>query len=988
MRVEGWDSPTLEPPAMDDDYRAFFETVRETCPRGLWSRGVSFHRAGAVSLMEGEEGHFLFRVAATGSLVAESVSLFPEDEDWECSCRSRQEVCEHVAAAAIALKRILEEGTEIRPQPAALSHVGYRLEPSPGGLSMTRVVVTGGEEIPVETSLVALSRGRVDGPRIVPGPEDLELEQALGSWRRGPLPHGTWARALPILARCRDLTLEGEPITAEAAPLLPSITVDDHREGFRLGLEMPSVSRRLGDGLVLSGGVLCLLGQVPLTRREVEELERGRIITRERAGELVTEILPDLERRARVLVRSHRLPRTVTLKPRIVIRATREGALMSLTPSIVYGDPAAARLEGSRLIHLGGDVPLRNREQELRLQRQLARLSLAAGETTLLGGENAVALARRLQELPLTIEGEGLERFFLAPPLEARLETGKQSFELILETSADAPGAPRGSRAHPSAAMAAWIRGEQLVPLTEGGWAPLPADWFARFGPLLMDLLESRDSRGRVPRACLPQLGELCRAFDLPEPDGARAIARLAESLEEESPLPLPPDLRGELRSYQKQGVRWLGRLRRAEVGGLLADDMGLGKTLQTLCVLERRSLVVCPTSLLHNWADEIQRFRPGLSFSTFHGPNRRLDPEAGVTLTTYAILRLDLQQLSAARWDAIVLDEAQAIKNPQSQVAQAAFALEGDFRLALTGTPVENRLDELWSQFHFTNPGLLGGRSGFEERFSRPIAEGDEQAAERLRRTIRPFVLRRLKREVAPELPPRTEIELYCALSDHEREIYDALRAATRKEVIARLRAGESVFAALEALLRLRQAACHPALLPGRDDEDSAKLRLLLDRLEQAAEDGHRALVFSQWTSLLDLIEPRLAEAGIAHLRLDGSTPNRSKVVEEFQHEQGPPVLLISLKAGGSGLNLTAADHVFLMDPWWNPAVEDQAADRTHRIGQERPVFVHRLIAEDTVEERILSLQQSKRALADAALAGGAAAGSLTREDLIALLN
>jgi SNF2 family DNA or RNA helicase len=396
---------------------------------------------------------------------------------------------------------------------------------------------------------------------------------------------------------------------------------------------------------------------------------------------------------------------------------------------------------------------------------------------------------------------------------------------------------------------------------------------------------------------------------------------------------------------------------------------------------------------VLANWEREISRFAPSLTSVMWHGQDRREKAEAlkgvDVVLTSYSLIRRDVKELEGLEYRLVVLDEAQNIKNPESQVAQAAFALRAWRRTALTGTPVENRLDELWSLFHFLNPGFLGGRRDFETRVARRVAEGDAEAAANLRRRLRPFVLRRRKDEVARELPPRQELVVHVALSETERALYDAVRAATLPGVVAQLRAGGSVIAALEALLRLRQACCHPALLPGRERaEGSAKLEALLERLETAVADGHRALVFSQWTSLLDLVEPALVAAGLAFARLDGSTRDRAGVVAAFSDPAGPPVLLISLRAGGTGLNLTAADHVFLLDPWWNPAVEDQAADRAHRIGQTRPVLVHRLVAQDSVEEAMLALQARKRGLADAALEGGTgAAGGLRREDLLGVL-
>jgi SNF2 family DNA or RNA helicase len=453
----------------------------------------------------------------------------------------------------------------------------------------------------------------------------------------------------------------------------------------------------------------------------------------------------------------------------------------------------------------------------------------------------------------------------------------------------------------------------------------------------------------------------------------------------------LPDDLTATLRDYQRRGIAWLQFLRNAELGALLADDMGLGKTLQALCAATGSTLVVAPTSVLHNWAAEVAKFRGSLTTHVYHGPERSLDPGADITLTTYAILRLDIDTLAQTSWDTIILDEAQAIKNPDSKVARAAYRLAGRFRVALTGTPVENRLEDLWSQFHFINPGLLGGRSEFHDHYVRAMGQGHAGVAEQLHERIRPFVLRRLKREVARELPPRTDVVLRCELAPQERKVYDTVRAATQAEVLAKLGGGSDVLGILEALLRLRQAACHRALLPGEGEHAptmSAKVKLLLETLDEAIAEGHKALVFSQWTGLLDLVEPHLRAADITFVRLDGSTRDRQSVVDAFQSEDGPPVMLISLRAGGTGLNLTAADHVFLLDPWWNPAVEDQAADRAHRIGQTNPVLVHRLVARDTVEERILALQARKRQLAEAAVGDATGAQAITREELLALLH
>jgi SNF2 family DNA or RNA helicase len=584
------------------------------------------------------------------------------------------------------------------------------------------------------------------------------------------------------------------------------------------------------------------------------------------------------------------------------------------------------------------------------------------------------------------IEGDVLHAEFLLPDTEGDTSIGDAAAGGAPSRSF-APASASPARANIDAVLRAWQDGLSLVPLDTGGWAPLPVDWLTKYGDRVADLLAARDADGRIPRVAIPTLAALADELEQPRPPSWSALEPLLRDFEAVPRATLPADLTATLRSYQHAGVDWLCFLRDAGLGALLADDMGLGKTLQTLCAVRGRTLIVAPKSVVHNWQIETERFRPRLRTALYQGPKRELDARADITITSYAILRLDAERLAKESWDAVVLDEAQAIKNPDSQVARAAYALQGKFLVALTGTPLENRLEELWSILYFSHRGLLPGRSQFRDRYATPIERGDRDRLAALRQKTKPFILRRLKREVLPELPPRTDMILEVELDPAERDVYAAVRAATLRDVIAKLEEGGSVLPALEALLRLRQAACHPALVPGQEAASSSKIEALLENLEEIAAEGHKALVFSQWTSLLDLVEPHLAAANLGFDRLDGQTRDRASVVANFQSESGPPVLLTSLKAGGTGLNLTAADHVFLLDPWWNPAVEDQAADRAHRIGQERPVMVYRLIAKDTVEEGILALQAKKRGLAEAALEGAAAAAAITREDLLSLL-
>jgi superfamily II DNA or RNA helicase len=966
-----------------------FDAVRERCGPANWSRGVELARAGSV-LGERDAGdEVVLRVATRGGLISRSVTLFVADTDWECDCPARDGACEHAAAAVIALRRAREAGESLPGQSGGTGTIGYRLERRDGALALERAVVVGAAERALLGTLAALASGRADGPAFAASQRDLAVEQALGSNLRGVLPRERVARVLAALAGSDAVRLGGVAVRTSATAVLPVARVEDRGDGFAITLEAdPSVTETFENGAALCGDLLRPIGDAKLSLREQTELARGWYFSPERTAELVADVLPSLRERLPVDVRTRRLPDTTSAPPRPALDVRREGDRLSVLATIVYGDGPNARVDGARLVWLGGPLPLRDEAAERRIAGELAqKLELVPGHRVELSGAAAVALAERIARFSGEVRGRAHEHFRLAPPLVARVRVAGDDFEAWFESESPDGGGVRARRADPAAVLRAWSEGESLVPLAGGGFAPLPADWLARHGQRLADLLAARDAGGALARAALPDLARLCDDLDLPRPPSFARLAALVEGFEGIPAAELPADLGAALRAYQRRGVDWLGFLASAGLGGVLADDMGLGKTCMSLCALRGRTLVVCPTSVLQNWQDEIAKFRPALRASLYHGPRRALDPMADVTVTSYAILRLDADALAALSFGTVILDEAQAIKNPDSQLAQAAYRLRGDFKLALSGTPVENRLEELWSLFHFANRGLLGGRADFDARYARPIRDGVPGAGARLRERIRPFLLRRRKREVAPELPPRTEITLRCELPDSERAVYDAIRAATRAEVVERLRAGGSVLAALEALLRLRQAACHPGLVPGQHAETSSKLEMLLESLENVVEDGHKALVFSQWTQLLDRVEPLLRRAEFPFARLDGSTRDRAGVVARFQDESGPPILLVSLRAGGTGLNLTAADHVFLLDPWWNPAVEDQAADRTHRIGQERPVFVYRLVARETVEEGILALQARKRELAASALEGAEAGAALTREDLLGLL-
>ena len=452
------------------------------------------------------------------------------------------------------------------------------------------------------------------------------------------------------------------------------------------------------------------------------------------------------------------------------------------------------------------------------------------------------------------------------------------------------------------------------------------------------------------------------------------------------------------LRDYQRFGVRWLAALAEQKLGGILADEMGLGKTVQTLAFLQLRqghgpALIVCPTSLLANWQREAARFTPGLRVLVLDGAKRGEKiaqlPRYDLGLTSYGLLWRDAELYRALAFDTVVLDEAQHIKNPDTQNAQAAFELRSRQRFVLTGTPVENSVRDLWSLLNFVVPGYLGPRADFRERYEKPLASGPEPALQRrLARRLRPFLLRRKKADVAKELPAKIEQVVPCDLGPAQRATYDALLREIQSGLGSSPNDGAKRMKMLTGLLRLRQACCDLRLL-GLDKPESAKLDLLDELLEEIIDGGHRVLLFSQFVNMLDLIRQRLEASGTAHCYLAGVTKNRQEEVDRFQNDPRIPVFLISLKAGGVGLNLSAADTVIHFDPWWNAAVEAQATDRAHRIGQTRVVTAYKLIARDTVEEKILKLQKRKRELASAMLESDAAPlmSDLTSEDLAELL-
>ncbi len=972
--------------------QALLDAIRAEAKPALWANGVKLARANSAALDKQQGKEFIFRVKPANRPVAFTVYLTPDDT-WECSCDSAFDPCEHVVAAAITLA---QGGTEVVTAAQTWTRLVYRFTKLDQGLTVARELLhSDGKVEPLPASLQSMvATGQARNLQLENG--DLLADRILERPWRGALPPDRLLGLLGLLNSSRNILLEGQPVAFTNEVMLPRVKVQDEGSDVVVTIHAdPRVSEVVSPGVARCGEVVCALGETELTGPWLHLIPSVRRYQATQLGELMSRILPELAQRFPIDNHSRRLPRIDrTLEPRIELQLAQMDTGLSVLPVLVYGSPPTARIDNGKLTYLGGPMPVRSESKESRVTLQLREsMSLVPGRRTTLDGPELSRFVDQLKSWRGGLSGDARRVVGTGMSLKPLLDTQstidafgvpRANFGLRFEVE----GGAKDTFVSGEAVLRAWKEGLGLVPIEGGGWAPLPAAWLETHGARVAALLEARSENGTVANHALPALAELCQQMESPPPAGLERLRPLAEGFESLPSAVIPDGLETTLRPYQRHGVNWLGFLKSAGLGGVLADDMGLGKTLQTICALEKGSLVVCPTSVLPNWRAELARFRPSMTVNAYHGPGRSLT-DADVTLTTYALLRLDADALAAKQWRVVVLDEAQAIKNPDSQATRAAYRLNGGLKLAVSGTPLENRLEELWSLMHFTNPGLLGGRSDFNSKYAEKIEGGSQEATQALRKKLAPFILRRLKKEVAPELPPRTEAIRFVTLEDKERAVYDAVHAATRADVVSLLQGGGSVLKALEALLRLRQAACHVALVPGQQAKSSSKVDALVESLVNAAADGHRCLVFSQWTSMLDLIEPALKAADLSFSRLDGSTSNRGEIVDQFQSPAGPTVLLMSLKAGGTGLTLTAADHVFLVDPWWNPQVEAQAADRVHRIGQDKPVFVYRLVSQGTVEERILQLQDKKRALFEAALDGGAgAAGGLTRDDLLALFD
>lgn len=780
-------------------------------------------------------------------------------------------------------------------------------------------------------------------------------------------------------------------------------------------LEEPILFMR--DGLLIARGAAArwidhgAFDLVPALRTELR-VE----VPRAEAEDLVAELhglprLPPLELPPELQLSTLDAPPSPRIALRAVPRTPWSPGKYEAALSFDYAGAVVPEDAATAALYQGSErrIVRRNRAAEEGFARRLERLGFKWEYDY-----STTRYARRIPEAKgeevaflLTVDGWRVEfegRLLRTPgELSVEVHSGIDWFDLGASLSYG-----DGVSATLPALLAAVRRGDRTVRLSDDSLGMLDAEWLETSGFLAA---AGTIVEGKL-RFSARQLGVLDVLLSaLPPADTDAAFERAREQLlhfDGIKPADAPAGFVGTLRPYQREGLGWLDFLRQFGFGGCLADDMGLGKTVQVLALLEGRraagegtSLVVVPRSLVFNWEQEATRFTPQLRVLVHGGPERRRGishlGDYDLVITTYGTLRRDVASLRAFEFDYAVLDEAQAIKNAGTEGAKAARLIRARHRLAMSGTPIENRMSELWSLLEFLNPGLLGKASVFGTLVKRLDGLGNgedrEQSRALLARAVRPYILRRTKAQVTPELPERLEQTLVVDLTPRERALYNELRDHYRNSLLGRIASqglARSKMHVLEALLRLRQAACHPGLVdPSRRGDSSSKIDMLLTRVAEATAEDHKVLVFSQFTSLLSIVREQMDAAGTRYAYLDGDTKDRQRVVAEFQEDPGCQVFLVSLKAGGVGLNLTAAEYVYLLDPWWNPAVEAQAIDRAHRIGQTRRVFAQRLIARDTVEEKVLALQESKRDLADAIVrADNAVVSSLGREELELLLS
>jgi len=901
--------------------KQLYDEMRECSEKKTWSRGLEIARQNSIYAVgpSGPVRQFIVREQAKA--VDYATTLNAGDLDWTCTCLEADSPCSHAVAALLAWRQE-SEGRLIPHLHDAKWSISYQIEATDGILYLRRFLVRKGETKPLEVSLAKLKSVDLSGPEVSVMNADFELERLLGL--ESPEAHRLSVAQFLVLQQL-EITFAERTVHFDKSPRGVRLVV--RKEGGGIFVKLENEDGLFFDHFFFLDSVLFPLVKLPFSPSDELILRGGKYLGAKEAIDFMGKSLPRLKLAMPVL---NEVSEPVAMPVTIAIQSSEEDSSLCYRFLLAYGDPVSAFLEGDELKILDKKIPIRSQGAEFKALVEFERSTgQSLNRTYKATIPEAFEVAKRLLASRYPLLGRAVEDFANVSQVMPQLICQQDRFVLAVNGRLCSLAQIKASRD-----LGGGLR------LEDGSWCQVSKSWFEGDGKKILEILLW--NRDQVTKGSILSLNQ-----SISFQDKTSEFYQLALDWDKDFSL-FPSPI--ELRPYQMEGAKWLAKLQTLKLGGILADEMGLGKTYQTLLSMQTPSLVVAPTSLLGNWVREAKLARPDLRVGVMHGTSRNWDAPLDIYITSYGTVRSDIDRIKKIRFKTSVLDEAQNIKNPHARTSSACFEITSDSRLALSGTPFENSPVDLWSLMNYCMPGLLGNYDYFKTHFSKATDAG------RLKENISPFLLRRLKSDVGKDLPEKSVQIVRCTMESDQKDFYLSLLDKIKTE----LAGSDASMSILTGLLRLRQAACDPFLVDSTTSASSTKLEYLLSSLQEIHQNGQAALIFSQWTSLLDRLESRLQALGFSWSRLDGTTSDREAAVEEFMTAK-TNLFLISLKAGGTGLNLTRADHVFILDPWWNPAVEEQAIARTHRMGRWNQVFVHRLVCEDTVEEKMVDLQLDK---------------------------
>lgn len=936
------------------------QEMKEASEKKVWFRGMELSRQDSIFAKSQSGSRRYFIVHEPSKRGKYEVYLDPVDFDWGCSCAEPDSPCSHAVAAVLALHA--EKEGKLIP---GLGHdswsICYQLVEDGRVLLLRRQLQKGQQIIPFFGSVLE-QKDQQDPSKpldVIVSNFDLEFDAYLKKKT-----HQMGGGGIDVALQTGDLSyLKNLSLSYHGKPVF----VGEKHRGYRLLIAKQNSGVVLtieselgifyGDLFLSANQELHPAVELPFSSSETQSLLKGRYLGLRETIEFYSKSFAKIRSTMEVANQGYEAEK---MPSSIVIDSWEDRGRLCLRYHLAYGEPVCAFVSTSGLEVISNEkdmiIPIRSKEIE---EKALYDFERKTGLTLMKVYEfpppEAFELAKKMLRSDFIHIGTSLEKF--ADVTEEVPTLSVQDGVFLIQTT-------KGLLGH--SALKEAKSNDGVCQLSDGSWIKIPRHWLAGEGSAIVEILSITGAK--ASKAAMIAL-KAC----LEERESHKALASLTEDWNLSFPLKPSPI---QLRPYQESGAKWLAKLQQLGLGGILADDMGLGKTYQTLASLETPALIVVPTSLMGNWQSEVLKARPELRSCLYHGKDRLIPSHFDIIITTYGILRTDFGILEPFVFQSIVLDEAQQIKNPHSKTARAVYGLNSKSRIALSGTPVENSLNDLWSIMNFCMPGLLGSFENFKSVHSTP------ESLLRLKKMVSPFLLRRMKNEVAKDLPEKVDQIIRCTMDSDQKDFYRSLLRKVQSEVKDKT----DSMAILTGLLRLRQAACDPFLVDSSQDVSSAKLEYLFSAIDELVRSNQSALVFSQWTSLLDRVELGLRERSILWSRIDGATSDRDSAVKLFM-EGEVPIMLISMKAGGTGLNLTKADHVFILDPWWNPAAEEQAISRAHRIGRTENVMIHRLVTEDTVEEKIMELKAEKMNLFSEIMSGREKEASLNLADYESIL-